>query len=308
MFYFLFKKPVLAGLLILACLQTATAQSTEIVEGKISFACMWSPHLESFDNNFSTAEAAVQHYITHMPTGYTLKAGTIEILDNGWVTFITKKTGETDGHQAGKVLGKVLCTDHSYQMEWDPLSTRKCMCDNGYVAKGSKCYEDVCGTQQQLTGDEVNTRNEVLKRLREKVNQVNQEFAAKGIPTDKKSIEKIFITKDAYQKAILDSRNPKLWPALYGKVIEGMTAMAVENDTYLNDLLKYIPWDEQIKPGGGPDFKGKGELPERVEFDVTTNDNADSKMNNPAKQCYQFATYSRLIDNYNTPIKKLKPF
>jgi|GEM_PF-6466286 len=312
--------PVLIRAFFVICLFTtlhtlpAVAQHTETVEGKKYYECTQgaSAHDANFTNNFSTPEAAVDHYISaHMP-GYQLKAGSIEIMDVGWVNFHTHKKNQPTkelAQQAQKVDGKVACPEFSDQISSQPFPTRRCQCDNGYVAKGSKCYEDTCGTHQGLTSSEVAMRNEVTKRLREIVSQVNQEFATNGIPSDKESIKMIFKNNDAYQKAIQNASNPKLWPALYGQVIEGMTAMAVENDTYLASKLKYVPWDEQIKPGGGPDFKGQGELPERVQFDVTTNDNADSKMNNPSKQCYQYATYNRLVDGYNQPInKKLKPF
>lgn len=122
------------------------------VKGKRVFTCT-SDDAGVKADTFATAAAVVDHYIKkHMPAGFKLKAGTIEILGNGWIVFTTHKNGEQEASQGGHVRGNIICPPDSWETYGDGTNfeSKTCECNQGYVAYGDSCKrpEDIPLTEE----------------------------------------------------------------------------------------------------------------------------------------------------------------
>ena len=113
---------------------------SQVVKSKIVYCCT---EYHDVTDSFPNPEGAVNHYIKqHMPEGYKLIAGSIEVINNGNVNFVTNKNGAEEATQSGHVSGYVNCVPNA-----SPLVTgsdvafkdKKCLCDNGYKASGDAC-------------------------------------------------------------------------------------------------------------------------------------------------------------------------
>lgn len=277
------------------------------VKGKRVFTCT-SDATDVKVDSFPTPEGAVNHYITkHMPSGFKLKAGTIEVLGNGWVVFTTHKNGQQEASQGGHVLGRVICPPDSWETYGDGTNfeSKTCECNQGYVAYGDSCKrpediplteeqpeepatepEDECAKKSPLTPAQQKLKEKAITRLKEIVDEQNKLLAndltragGKGILT----------------KSELNHYGDKFF-AGYGHALERLSAQAVAKDPFLKTVLHYNTNTEQRAAGGGPDFVGKGKLPATVEFDITTPKEAAQKVKKDDKKCYEFITYDRLTD------------
>jgi hypothetical protein len=294
----------LVACMTLLCIAVSSYSQNNIVNGRKVFTCMNDDAGVQVDS-FPNPDGAVNHYITkHMPSGFKLKPGTIEVLENGWVVFVTHKNGQQEASQGGHVLGRILCPPDSWVSSENGGSfyDKKCNCNQGYVAYGDSCKrpedipkeeepkteepKDECAKKNAaLTAAQQQLKDNVTKRLKEVVDQENQ-LLAKDLARAQK-----VLTKDE-----LNHYGLKFY-AGYGHALERLTNEAVKKDPLLSKNLEYISNRQQLAAGGGPDFRGKGKLPSSVEFDITTEKEMEKKLKTKdEKKCYQFVTYERLTD------------
>ena len=290
-------------MLLFVCGFAAIAQepNQKVNSPKVYF-CVNDPADVKTDS-FPNPKGAVDHYIkTHMPSGFKLKEGSIEVLENGWVVFTTHKNGEQEASQGGHVRGAVLCPPDSWlgPETGGSFASRPCYCNQGYVAYGDSCKrpEDIPQEQEEQTGesnDECAKKNAALspaqQKLKDNATKRLQEITAKENELLSKDPTR---AKQVLTKEELDHYGNKFF-AGYGHALERLTAREAAKDPLLKNVLEYVPNNKQAQ--GGPDFKGKGKLPSSVEFDITTEKEMEKKLKSKdEKKCYQFITYERLND------------
>jgi hypothetical protein len=283
-------------------LATFSQGQNSSVNGKRVFTCQNDEAGVTVDS-FPTPDGAVNHYITkHMPSGFKLKAGTIEVLENGWVVFTTHKNGQQEASQGGHVLGRLICPPDSWVSSDNGGSfyDKKCNCNQGLVAYGDQCMrpEDVPKEEPaEEPKDECAQKNDALSAAQQKLKEQATQQLKKIVDQQNQLLANdLTLAQKVLSPAELKMYGLKFF-AGYGHALERLTALAVEKDPLLSKTLEYIPNKDQRAAGGGPDFKGKGKLPSSVEFDVTTQKEMDKKLKSKdEKKCYQFVVYDRLND------------
>lgn len=289
-------------LTFLICLAPFLYGQNNSVKSKKVFTCQNDDAGVKVDS-FPSPDGAVEHYISkHMPSGFKLKPGTIEVLENGWVVFTTHKNGEQEASQGGHVLGHVLCPPDSWVSDGagGSFDAKVCMCNQGLVAYGDSCKrpedipkeedKDECATKSPLTKPQQLLKEKTTARLKEVVAEENRLLA-----------NDLSRAKQVLSPDELTNYGNKFF-AGYGHALERLTDIAVKKDPFLSSVLQYITNAEQRAAGGGPDFRGKGKLPATVEFDITTPKAVAAKKKKDDKKCYEFITYDRLTDKQGNSI------
>jgi hypothetical protein len=277
---------------------TSHAQNS-VVKSKKVFLCQNDNAGVSIDS-FSTADGAVDHYIkTHMPSGYTLKPGTIEVLENGWVVFSTHKNGQQEASQGGHVRGYVICPPDAWVSgdNGGSFADKVCYCNQGLVAYGDSCKRPEDIPKEEEPVDECAKQHSSLSAAQQKLKEQATQRLKAIVDKENQLLSKdLTRAQSVLSKAELDMYGFKFY-AGYGHALERLTAAAVKKDKFLNNTIEYVSNRKQLAAGGGPDFKGKGALPSTVEFDVTTQKEMERKLKSKdEKKCYQFIVYDRLTD------------
>ncbi len=270
------------------------------VKGKIFFQCTDGENGGKIDT-FPTPDGAIEHYITkHMPSGFKLKSGTVEVLDNGWVVFVTHKNGQQEASQGGHVLGHIICPPNSWVPYEGSFESKQCNCNQGLIAYGDSCMtqEEACAKKSPLTEKQQLIKENVLARLKQIVDKEN-ELLSKDLSRAQKVGGKVILDEkelNDYGKAFYMG---------YGQALERLAALVVEQDAELSKLIEHIPNEEQKRTrGGAPDFRGKGKLPKTFEIDITTPKQVEIKKKNDNKVCYEYITYDRLTDKQGNSIEE----
>jgi hypothetical protein len=282
------------------------------VNGKKFFQCTDGENGGKVDS-FPTPDGAIDHYITkHMPYGFKLKPGTIEVLDNGWVVFVTNKNGEQEASQGGHVLGHIICPPDSWVPYEGSFASKKCHCNQGLVAYGDSCKrpedipadttaetpEDECAKRNPLTEKQKVIKDNVVKKVKEIVDREN-ELLSKDLSRARQVGVSVILKKGEL------NNYGKMFYAGYGQALERLTALAVAQDPDLNRLLEHIPNELQKNTkGGAPDFIGRGKLPKTFEIDITTPKEVEKKKLKDNKKCYEYITYDRLTDKQGIPFEE----
>lgn len=288
-------------MLLFACSFAAIAQQPDQkVNSPKVYYCVSDPSDVKTDS-FPTPKGAVDHYIQkHMPAGFKLKEGSIEVLENGWVVFTTHKNGQQEASQGGHVTGAVLCPPNSWlgPETGGSFASRPCYCNQGYVAYGDSCKkpEDIPQEEEQAeeSNDECAKKNAALspaqQKLKEKVTKRLKEITDEQNKILANDLEK---AKTVLTGPELEMYGKKFF-AGYGQAIERLVRDAAKIDKDLKDVVEHIP---NSKQKNAPDFRGKGKLPSSVEFDITTQKEMEKKLNTKEeKKCYEFILYDRLND------------
>lgn len=125
--------------ILFSCTSLKAQDVSQVVKSKIVYCCT---EYHEVTDSFSTPDEAINHYIKlHMPEGYKLIAGTIEVFNNGNVNFQTNRNNSEEATQSGHVSGYVNCPPNASPLvESDAaFKDKKCLCDNGYKSIDDKC-------------------------------------------------------------------------------------------------------------------------------------------------------------------------
>lgn len=289
-----------AGCLLLVSSASAQTIQERTVEDRKVFICNMSDR-----DTFKTAEEGCKHWAQKHAPGYTYKSSTVA--ENGAVRCICTKAGSSDNDQQGQIMGIIICPENASASPENQTKNYKdwtCLCYQGYIADGKICKKDPCSYYSNMSEDGLKGwATSMLQKFCDEENQAFKNDPAGSIKP--KNGPPILNDSEVMGFLQLGSKKAKngeetyadfVWNMVYGHVLERMIARRVEKDECLKNYLEYVKNSAQMKEEGtNPDFRGKGKLPAKNEFDITTAEQAVKKMQNPAKQHFVFITYSRLF-------------
>lgn len=260
---------------------------------------------ETYDTFKTAKDACIQWGQIRLP-GYTYS--TYNMNESGGCQCIyTNNNGGANNDQGGQVWAIIVCPENASTYtkgSENKIDNVVCVCNTGYKPNGKVCELDTCGAYENM-GEE-GLKSWAQAKMQRFCDEENEAF--KNDPAGATHPQKeppILTDGEKMQWLSWGSKiaangqqtySDRIWPMVYGHVIERLVARRVEKDKCLSAYLTYIKNSAQNKEeDNNPDFRGKGKLPGTNEFDVTTGEQVTRKMNDPKKANFIFITYSRLF-------------
>lgn len=294
---------IFACILLFIC--TNSFAQDDVLKRQVQGREMKFRNSSSYDTFKTAQDACIQWGQVTLPQGYTYHSYNMN--ENGGCQCIFKKPGSADNDQGGQVWAIIVCPENASTYtrgSENKIDSVVCVCNTGYKPKGKICEPDSCAEYENM-GEYglVNWATAKLQKFCEEENEAFKNDPAgsinppKGPPILSENEIRGYLNLGSKKAANGQTTYADfVWNMVYGHVLERMVARRVEKDKCLNEYLTYVKNSSQTKEEGtNPDFRGKGKLPAKNEFDITTPEQVLVKMNDPNKAHFIFITYSRLF-------------
>lgn len=181
---------------------------------------------------------------------------------------------------------KLYCPENTHQKQDEAGFSTCCECPApNYKITGKQCTLVEC--LPWINADSAGIRDLITEKLQAITDSVNLAFAENPEMADTTKLSNKAAAKMPFVAA-------------YGHALERLVAEVVKDYPCIKDYIKYVPNTEQTVPGGKPDFEGV-KTAAGLQFDITTEKQAEVKSKTEAKKDYIFITYTRLLEvDYNT--------